>query len=149
MQAVLDRAHDAIVGVVEHGIERQHRREHAAVDALGRVLRLQQPADLGGEHDVVALVAAQRLADAMLAPAMAVERRGIDEAHTGVEGRLHRIMRIGIADRRIEVAERGGAEAEDRHLQLGAAERPLVRRLHDHSAARVSGMRSGGAGGDS
>ena len=76
LQAVLERAHDAVIGVVVDRVERQRMACGLGMHA-GRV-RAQQAADLGRQHPFVARPLAQRVADAALGLADAVERRGVE-----------------------------------------------------------------------
>src|SRR5207247_1983402 len=81
LQAVLERPHDRVVGVVESGSERHWRLGYFAHGRLD--LRAQQPPNLGRQHPFVARHRAQRVADATLGLSEAVIGRGIDVAHPG------------------------------------------------------------------
>ena len=109
-EGVLDRAHDPAAGVAPLVGVLAHR-----------------VVELGGQHDVVAPAAGQRLGDDLLGLALPVDVRGVDEVDPGVQCRMddaHRLGVIGIAPR----AEHHRPEAElaDRHA--GATEWAV---LHD------------------
>ena len=125
LQAVLDRAHDAVVGVVVDQAERQAALELAMVERR-RIARLEQAPDLGREHELVALLVAQRLAETVLGQAEAVVRRGVEIADAGVVAGLDRGARLLIGERLVHVAERRPAEAHDRDLDPRLAEHPPV-----------------------
>ena len=78
LHAVLQRAHRGVVAVVVADFE----RSGAAASAGGgtAVARVEQPTDLGRQHDAPAIDAAQARAEAMLGEAGAVERRNVEIA---------------------------------------------------------------------
>ena len=124
---MLERAHDAVVGVVEH---RREARQ-AVLAEVGRLLLaglhgVQDAADLGRQHEVLARLLAQRRAHAQLAAAVAVERRGIEVAHAAVVGGIGQRHRLGIGDGGAKAAHRRAAEAEVGDFELRLAD---LRRL--------------------
>jgi hypothetical protein len=129
LQAVLERTHHAVVGVVVDLGKRQAVLELAVVEGR-RIARLEQAPDLGREHEIGARLAAQRLAEAMLRQAEAVQRRGVEIADAGIMAGLERGPRLGIRERPVHVAERRPAAAHDRDLDPRAAEHPPVAWFH-------------------
>ena len=107
-QRVLDRAHDPaaraalLVGVLAH-----------------------RAVELGGEDDVVAPAAGERLADDLLGLALPVDVGGVDEVDPGVERRVDdpdRLVVIGVAPR----AEHHRAEAELADGDAGASQLAML-----------------------
>ena len=81
LEALGVRTHDRVVAIVEHRRERARREIALASDV--RILRAgghEPAADLGRDHRR-RLRAAQRAAEAQLAQAESVERRGVEVAH--------------------------------------------------------------------
>ena len=81
-------------------------------------------AELGGEHDLVAL-ALERLAHQRLGePALrAVDVGGVEEGHAGVDrGADHRVRPSCVSDRRACAAEVVAAEADGRDDESGVSE---------------------------
>ena len=111
LQAVLDGAAHAIRGVVVIDPERQAGDEGAMLPAL-RGIGTEQPADLGGEHELIARLVAQHLAEAVLRNAGPVFRRGVEVADAGIPGRFQRRHGIGVRDDLEHVAQRRAAEAD-------------------------------------
>ena len=110
---MLERAHDAVVGVVEH---RREARQAVLAEVGRRFLAglhgVHDAADLGRQHEVLAGLFAQRRAHAQLAAAVAVERRGVEVAHAALIGGIGQRHRFGVGDRRAKAAHRRAAEAE-------------------------------------
>jgi hypothetical protein len=121
LQAVLERAQRAVMAVVVDDVERRRAREGPG-RARGGV-RLQQPPDLGREHEGVARHPAQARAQAMLRQAVAVERCRIEVAHARAAGRGRRLAQLRVGHLGEEIAERPAAEAERTDLQPAAADR--------------------------
>ena len=122
LKAVLERAHDAVVGIVVDRVERQ--RVMAAVGVLAGRVGAQQPPDLGRQHPFVARMVAHRVADRALGLADAVERRGVDIAHPGAPGRGDDVLGRLAGDIDPAAAQGRAAEPQLRDLQLGAADLP-------------------------
>ena len=122
LQAVLIGAHDAVIAVVEAVLERQPARPAMPRSGVRRVdRRLEDAADLGREEHLVARLAVEEAADAVLALAAAVPRRRVVVADAAVPGRRERRLGVGVGHHREEIAERRAAEAELRQHDL---ERP-------------------------
>ncbi len=129
VQAVLDRAHDAVVAVVVDLGERQRAFELAVVEGVG-MAGLEQAADLGRQHEALARPVAQRRADPVLRQAEAVEWCRIEQADAGIVGGAHRRLGLRVGDRPVHVAERRAAKAELGHGQTGSAEHTRIASSH-------------------
>ena len=86
LQAVLERAHHAVIAVVEPYLERQPAAPYPAIIGLGVMHRVHGAADLGGQHEVAARLAIKGAAEAVLALRQAVPRCGVVVADAGVPG---------------------------------------------------------------
>ena len=117
LQAVLERAHDAVMRIVVDDVERQ--RVPALERGRGPRHRAQQPPDLGRQYPVVTRLIAQRVADGALGLADAVKGCGVDIAHAGRPGGAHDRLRGFAADRDAGAAEGGGAEPQYGHFERG------------------------------
>ena len=91
---------------------------------------------LGGEHDVVAAAAGERLADDLLRLAARVDVGGVDEVDAGVEGRVDDRDALVVV-RVAPGAEHHRPEAERGDLDAGAAERAVVHRADPSDVARA------------
>jgi hypothetical protein len=134
---LLERAHGAVIGIVEAQAVRHAAAIARAVAAPGEGLG--DAADLGRDHHVLATRAPQRRADAVLGEAVAIERGGVDQADAGGEGCLDRRDCARLVEVCIEIAERRAAETKRRDLKVGAAERSNGERGSRH---RKPGARS-------
>jgi hypothetical protein len=97
--------------------------------------------DLGGEDDVVAPAAGQRLADDLLGLALGVDVGGVDEVDPGVQGPVDdpdALVVVGVAP----VAEHHRAEAELADRDTGASERAMLRGLLLAGGPAVASARS-------
>ena len=112
LQTVLERAPDAVGGVVEDDLER----------TATRLIRAQDASDFRRDHELRTRLLAQQSTDAQLAQAAAVPRRGIVIANASVPGGIERRRRLRFANAR----DRGAAKAE--LVQLDAV-RPRRRRV--------------------
>ena len=112
---MLERAHHAVVGVVEH---RREARQAVLAEIGRRFLAglhgVHDAADLGREHVVVARLLAQRRAHAQFAAAVAVERRGVEVADA------RRRRRASVS------ATASASEIVARKPPIGAPPRPSV-----------------------
>ncbi len=148
---------DRVVGIVEDLPERE-AVVPAGIERVAGRLRRQRPAgpveahqapDLGRDDEAPGLLLAQALADEVLRAPEPVHRRGVEMADARREGRLDRGAGIRQRHRRIEPAERRGAEAERRQFEAG----PLSGRLSDTfidpspKAERFDGQGAGGGEG--
>ena len=127
LQAVLVGTHDAVVAVIEVQRERQRIAPVLLVQKIGPSGGAQHAAHLGGDHELLARAAAQEFAEAMLALAMAVERRGVEVADAGFPGALDHLPGGGAADIAEQVADRRTAEPKPGEFDAGA---PQCCRLH-------------------
>ena len=89
LQTVLERAHDPVVAVVEHRLELE-AADPLVLDRAGFERPAQQSSDLGRDDEVVALLAIERPAEAMLGLPAAVPGRGVEIAHAAVPRRSRR-----------------------------------------------------------
>src|SRR5204863_459029 len=120
---VLERAHHAVVAVIEH------RREagQPVLAEVGRRLlaglqRVQDAADLGRQHVGLARPLAQGRPHAQFAAAVAVERRGVEIAHAQLIGGVGQRYRLGIGDRGAEATHRRAAQAKRGDFEPGLAD---------------------------
>ena len=138
MVRMLERAHDAVVGVVEH---RREARQAVLAEVGGLLLAglqgMQDAADLGRQHEVLARLLAQCRPHAQLAAAVAVERRGVEVAHAAVVGGVGERHRLGIGDRGAKAAHRRAAQTERGDFELGLADATLGKNGHAASCATV------------
>ena len=108
------------------------------------VHRVHGAADLGGQHEVAALLAIQRAAEAVLALRQAVPGRGVVVADAGVPGGLQRGGGLCFGDDLEQIAEAGTTEAELRDLDLGPAEAAAGERVHAFAtSSRAMAPRAG------
>ena len=142
LAAVVEAAHDAVIGIIEDFAERQ-----AVVPAgIERVLRRcrrqrpsgalarHQPADLGADGRRLGLLP-QEMAEQVFGAAEAVHRGGIEMTDAGSPGSLQRRKRRLGGNRRIEPAHRGRAHAKRRYLQASFPNRSPLTHLHGNLLA--------------
>ena len=123
--ALLDRAHDAVVREVIHGVERGRARKRVA---LRRRARTEQAADLGREHVLVSRLGAEHCAEALLRQAIPVLGRGVEKANASRPRGLDDLMRLIVRESLEQAPQRRGAETQPRDLERRAAELdPLCR----------------------
>ncbi len=114
LQAVLERAHDRVIGVVVNRLERQRI---APFRVLGRgPARAKQASDLCRQHPFVARDPAHRITDATLGLADTVIGGGIDVGHPGRPGGADDRFGLLPGDRDATAAEGRAAEAQLRHF---------------------------------
>ena len=111
LQAVLERAHHAVVAVVEHGLEFE-AAEPLILDGVGPERPAQDAADLGRYDVVAARLAIERPAERMLGKSAPVPRRGVEIAHAAVPRGRDERPGLVVVDAVEELAERRGSEAE-------------------------------------
>ena len=126
LERELERAHHAVVTVIEAFPTRRRLEEPGLKRAFLGPAELQQPTDLGRDHKGVARLGAQESVQPRLGEPEAVDRRGVVVAAAdrpgGVEGRARLLLR----HRPVEVAERPSAEAEFGELQHRAGARRKI-----------------------
>ena len=130
LQAVLERAHHAVIAVVEPHLERQPAGPKAAIIGLGVMHRVHGAADLGGQHEVAARLPIKRAAEAVLALRQAVPGRRVVVADAGVPGGLQCGDGLRFGDDLEQIAETGAAETELRDLDLSQAKAAADLRVH-------------------
>jgi hypothetical protein len=126
LQAVLDRAHDAIVRIIVDRVERHNVVWRAARGRPGA--RPQEPADLGREHPFVAVLSAQRVADGALGLAEPVIGRGVNVAHARFPRGADNRLGFGARHRDAGAAEGGTAKTERGDFERGSRD-PALRKF--------------------
>ena len=124
--ALVDGAHDAVVGEVEDGIERWRFRKGVA---LRRPAGPEQLAHLGREDILVARLAAQNRAKTLLRKSVSVLRGGVEETDSRRPRGLDDPMRLVVRQRLEQTAQRSGAEAKPRDFERRAAEPDTLGRV--------------------
>src|SRR5271166_450921 len=121
LQAVLERAHHAVIAVVEHGLELQPT-EPLVFDGP----RLQRPTkdapDLARDDEFAPGLPVERAAEAMFGLPAAVPGRGVEVARPALPRALNDRRRIVVLDPIEEVAKRRGSEAEFGQVDVRPAE---------------------------
>ena len=130
LQRGFEGAHHAVMAVVIDLAPRRRVEEFSDPRALVRRADLKQAADLGGEHIVVAGLAAQEGIEPRFGKTEAVERRGVVVSNSAMPRRLQNRLRILFADRAEEIAERRRAEAKLGELQTAIADPVEMPNLH-------------------
>jgi hypothetical protein len=87
LQAVLERAHHAVIAVVEHRIELQAAEPFSLRERPRLQRTAQQPADLARYRELVARTAIERAPDPMLGLTLAIPGRGVEVANAAVPRR--------------------------------------------------------------
>ena len=119
LQALLIGPHEPVMGVVELDVEVEAAAPRRPVEGL-RVLRpMQDPADLGGDQEILARLVDEKAAQAVLGQPAAIPGRGVVEADATVPGGLQRRMRFRLIDPAVHAAEMSGAEPERRQAETG------------------------------
>ena len=105
-----------------------------------RRAHLQQAANLGGDDEVGALAAAQKLVEAGFRKAEAIKRRGIKIADAGFPCGIESGLRLLIGHRAVEVGEGGGAKAQlgERYARPGWSFEKLL--LHRYPPLMIKPM---------
>ena len=112
LEREIERAHDAVVAVVENLAARRRLEEPGLEGAIFRPAELQQAPDFGRDQVGVARLGAEEAVQPRLGQAKPVDRRGVEMAAAGGPGGVERSARLLLRDRPIEIAERRGAETE-------------------------------------
>jgi hypothetical protein len=137
LQAVLEGAHDPVIGIVVDRLERHHLPPLAGIGH--RAARSQQAPDFGRQYPLVARHGAQRIADAALGLAEPVIGRGVDIAHPGRPGSAYDRLRGFASHLDTAAAERRAAEPQNGHLQRGAPD-PALGKFRHRPPSRSSAM---------
>ena len=150
VERVLDAAADAVAREVPHAaVCRGDRKGRVVVHPAARVLRDEQPPDLGRERVVVPRLLGQERSHQALRLPEPVVRRGVEGADPGVPRRLQRLRGGGVVQWLEQATERAAAEAEPRHS--GASSRVSSPRVSPtrsrHLAHREQRARDVGLGG--
>jgi hypothetical protein len=122
LQAGVQRPPHAVGAEVPDALVGGRHVEPLGVPAGAR-LRDEYPADLGRQHVLVPGAGGQRAAEPPLRQAEAVVGGGVEEAHARPPGGADRAGGVPLADRPVQVPDRGAAEAERRHRHATASQR--------------------------
>src|SRR5271166_1608888 len=133
LQAVLERAHDPVVAVVEHRLELQSPGP-LILDRARFQRPAQHAADLGRDDELGAGLAIKRSADAVLRQPAPVPGGSVDIAYALVPRSPNNRRRFVIFDHLEEVAERRGSEPEFGHADVRPAELARFQGREAHAA---------------
>ena len=125
LQAVLERAHHAVVAVVQDRLEFEAAAPFAARERPGLQRAAQRAADLAGNDELVARLAIERAADPMFGLALAVPGRGVEIADAAVPGCLQQRRASSSSMTSKSSPSGGGAKAELGHRYARAPELAL------------------------
>ena len=141
LQAVLERAHHAVVAVVEDGLKFE-AAEPLILDGVRSERPAQHAADLGRYDEVGARLAVERAPERMLGEPASVPWRGVEIAHAPAPRRVDDRRRLVIFDLDEQFAERSRAETELGHADIRA---PKLARLQGREicAAHVESIPGG------
>ena len=116
VERLLDAAADAVAREVPHAaVRRGDRKGRVVVHPAARVLRDEQPPDLGRERvGVPRLLRQERSHQALRLPEPVV-RRGVEGADPGIPRRAQRLRGRGVVQWLEQATERAAAEAEPPH----------------------------------
>ncbi len=134
LEGRLERAHHAVIAVVVDFAAGWRVEELADAGALIGRADLEQASGLGREHIFVALLAAQELVEAGLGEAEPIKRRRVVVAEAAVPGGLERGLGVLVGNGAVEIAERGGAEAELGECQSAIADAVPMPCFHGRSS---------------
>src|SRR6185312_14412490 len=102
-------AADAVAAVIEHRPAAAHR-EPVADRRAPRGIGFDASPDLGRDRETVARHARERPSQSALGEAVTIERRAVEIAEAELQGAIQRHLRLVVADFRIQVTDRRGAE---------------------------------------
>ncbi len=147
LEARLDRAADAVRGVVEHHLPAAHPRvervvlitEGLWVDVVpgpDSARRANQPADLGRQHELVPGPAREGAAHRPLGRAVAIQRGNVEVADPDRPGVLHRRRRVRRRHGLEQAADRRPAKGQPGDLQTSTPERDQLDRIEGHPNLR-------------
>ncbi len=120
LEAVLERAHDAVVAVVKHRLKLE-AAEPLILDGVGAERPAQDAANFGRNDILIARLAIERAAERMLGQSAPIPRGRIEIAHAAVPSRADDRRRLIVLDLVEELAERRGAKAELGHADIRPA----------------------------
>ena len=121
LEAVLERAHDAVVAVVEHGLELEPAQP-LVLDGVRPQRPAQDAADLGRYDVVAARLAIERPAERVLGKPSSVPWRGVEIAHAAVPRGADQSAGLIVVNAIEQFAERRGAKAKLGHAHVRPAE---------------------------
>jgi hypothetical protein len=121
LEAVLKRAHHAIVAVVEYGLKLE-AAEPLILDGVGTEWPAQHTADFGRYDEVGARLAVERTAERVFGQSASIPWGRIEITHAAVPGGADDCCRLLVLDLLEEFAKRGRAEAELGHAHVRPAE---------------------------
>ena len=128
---VLQRAHDAVVGVV---VDRREARQAVLAEVGRRLLAglhgVHDAADLGRQNVAVAWLLPQRRTHAQFAAAVAVIGRGVEVADAGVIAVVGELHRLGIGDGGAKPTHGRAAQPELGDFELRLADLAALERRH-------------------
>src|SRR5215472_8759993 len=127
LQAVLERAHDAVVGVVEYGVEWERV---AALVRPRREARPEQASDFRRQHPFVTRHLAHGVPDTTLGLTDAVIGRRIDIAHAGRPRGADDRFGLVAADADPAAAKSGATEAKRRHFERTPSDPAFLKSGH-------------------
>ena len=129
VQALVQRTQDPVAAEVEH-----RPRRGRVGEEVGARLRVgdDEPAHLGGQHEIAVPAGPQRRAEPAFGGAVAVQRRGVEVAHARVTGPAYHGPRLGVGHRPEQPAQRRAAEAQLGDLDPAAAQKPSFTRYRVH-----------------
>ena len=138
LEAILERAHHAVVAVVEHGLEFE-AAEPLVMNRAGTKRPAKNAADLGRHHIIRSRPSKERAPKSVLGKAAAIPRRGVEIAHASRPGAGDQGGGFAIVDALEELAERRGAEAQFGDVDLRAPQLPCLegRGRRAHSSGSV------------
>ena len=110
-ERLLQRAHHAVIGIVEALAAGGHVEEFALARSLERIANLEYATHLGGEQRAGWNLFPQKAVQPCLGKAKSVKRRGVEIADADIPRRLQRGGRLFLAQGTIQIPKRGGAEA--------------------------------------
>ena len=141
-QRLLDRAHRAVVRIVEARrmpvAADEPRREHILVARRRLREGIHHAPDLGRDDDLASLGTTQACTHARFGNAVAVVRRRVEDAHAAREGLLHRRDARLLVEDFVDLAHGRCAQADGRKHQLRGVAGLECTCLHDVSSRQQS-----------
>ena len=149
LEALVDRAPDAVRAVVEHDVAARGVRVERVVLAVASLVvevlgarqrrgRHDEPADLRRQHELVARPSREARTHPALGGAVAVQRRDVERPDAERPGVPDEGDRVGVGDRPVEPADRRPAEPEAGGPQRRPPDGDAVERFVRHSIPRLT-----------